>query len=129
MRRSGHSKRKGDQCGSCDQFSDSRAKTRDESRLRRPQPEKFTLAQAFDYFWEPSGHPSEDVNLERAVRAVGFLLHWCSDMGNDPLEGHSAHGLGHILEFTADQITQAFGDQRRELAELRSVVQHLMKKE
>lgn len=99
------------------------------NRLRRPQPEKFTLAQAFDYFWEPSGHPSEDVNLERAVRAVGFLLHWCSDMGNDPLEGHSAHGLGHILEFTADQITQAFGDQRRELAELRSVVQHLMKKE
>jgi len=95
------------------------------NRLRRAKPEKFTLAQAFDYFFEPSGHVSEDVNLERAVRAVGFLLHWCSNMGNDSIEGNSAHGLGHILEFTADQITQTFEDQRRELAKLRDVVRHL----
>ena len=95
------------------------------NRLRRPQPEKFTMAQAFDYFFEPSGHVAEDVNLERAVRAAGFLLHWCSNMGNDSVEGNAAHGLGHVLEFTADQITQTFEDQRRELAKLRDAVRQM----
>src|SRR5580704_1068815 len=46
----------------------------------KPGPEKFTLAEAFDYFYSPDGDETT-VNIERATRAVAFLLHWATEMG------------------------------------------------
>ena len=70
-----------------------------------PEPEKFTLEQAFDYFYTPDGDEVTN-NIERATRAVAFLLHWTTEMGNEDLEGRSAAGLGHILEHLASQVAK-----------------------
>lgn len=69
--------------------------------------EKFTLEEAFDYF-----HISEDDrdpsvssrNLERVVRSVAFLLEWCSEHGNESVEGFTAHGLARILDRCANRL-------------------------
>jgi hypothetical protein len=70
-----------------------------------PEPEKFTLAQAFDYFYDPDGDEIT-VNIERATRAVAFLMHWSSEMGNIDVEGKSVTGLGHILERIASEVAR-----------------------
>jgi hypothetical protein len=70
-----------------------------------PKPEKFTLAHAFDYFYEPDGDEIT-INIERATRAVAFLMHWCSEMGNDDVEGRSVTGLAHILERIASEVAR-----------------------
>lgn len=91
------------------------------NRLRRPTPEKFTLDEAFDLVL------SDEVNVEKAVRSVGFLLHWCSSTGNAHVNGWLAEGLGHVLDFTANQFTYAFGAQKHELTQLREIVSQLVK--
>ena len=93
------------------------------NRQRRPKPKKFTLAEAFDH------ELSEAVNLEKAVRAVGFLLHFCSDIGNRDVNGWLAEGLGHVLDFTANHFTYAFRAQQDEIAKLRAAVEQLTKKQ
>jgi hypothetical protein len=69
-----------------------------------PEPTKYTLEQAFDYFYGPVDE--WELNIERATRAVAFLLHFCSEMGNEDVEGRSAAGLGHILERVAAEVAQ-----------------------
>ena len=71
------------------------------------EPQRFTLADAFDYFEIPDDdYPSEsELNNERCVRAVAFLLHYCSEHGNEPIEGSAAHGLAKVLEKCAADIS------------------------
>jgi hypothetical protein len=66
--------------------------------------EKYTLAEAFDYFQGPSDREQHDrLNVERGLRSVAFLLTWCSDIGNQPVDGNAANGLARILELCADR--------------------------
>jgi hypothetical protein len=76
------------------------------NRLRRRKPDKYTIEQAFNFYFTARDDDVfySQLNLERALRAVAFLLHWCSNTGNEPVEGNAANGLGYILEFTASQI-------------------------
>jgi hypothetical protein len=76
------------------------------NRLQRRKREKYTLEEAFNFYFTAIDDDTlySALNLERAVRAVAFLLHWCSETGNEPVEGNAANGLGYILEFTASQI-------------------------
>jgi len=69
---------------------------------------RYTLDEAFDYFnipddthHEPNTYP---LNHERCIRAVAFLLHYCSAHGNENVSGFVAHGLGHVLEECASNI-------------------------
>ena len=87
-------------------------------RLKGPKPEMFTMEQAFDYSWKPDGKSFEEANIERALRAVGFLLHQCSEMGNERMEGNAANGLGFILEETANKLRYVHSDCRDKIAEL-----------
>ena len=77
--------------------------------MKKQKQERFTIAEAFDYFMAPnSGNGSSDerdaLNIERSIRAVGFLLNMCSDMGNRDMEGNAANGLGYVLNHVADQL-------------------------
>jgi hypothetical protein len=84
------------------------AKTPDPPPIpQKPEPQRFTLADAFDYFEIPDDdYPSEsELNNERCVRAVAFLLHYCSEHGNEPIEGFAAHGLAKVLEKCAAYIS------------------------
>ena len=69
-----------------------------------PKPKRYTLEQAFDYFNSGPDDEFEDFNNERCVRAVAFLLHYCSEMGNENMHGYAAHGLGHVLDRCANQM-------------------------
>jgi len=73
-------------------------------------PKKFTIEEAFNFFLDPTGASGdwELLNIERATRAIAFLLHFCSEHGNQPVNGWTAHGLGHALELIADQAAQCF---------------------
>jgi len=66
---------------------------------------QFTVAEAFDLFFnfEDDNNVLTPLNCERSVRAVAFLLHWCSEIGNKDVGGFIAHGLADVLEYTADQ--------------------------
>ena len=83
------------------------------SRSRESQPppgpelEKFSLSEAFDYFniSDDDRDPSiSSMNLERAIRAVAFLLEWLSQHGNESVDGFTAHGLAQILDRCADKV-------------------------
>lgn len=67
--------------------------------------DKYTIDQAFDYFYG-----SEDecnlLNSERGVRAVAYLLTYCSEMGNEPLDGDAAVGLARILNYCASDLAR-----------------------
>jgi len=77
--------------------------TTQRTRAKRPaQPEKYTVAQAFDYFYGPHSSDEHDtLNDERALRAVAFLLTYCSQQGNQLLDGNAANGLARVVEFCA----------------------------
>jgi hypothetical protein len=79
---------------------------------------KYTIAEAFDFYCACS-EDREDLNFERAIRAVGFLLHWVTQTGNKPIEGPAASGLGHILDDAADQFHFVQAAYERQLDELR----------
>jgi hypothetical protein len=81
------------------------------------EPVVMTLEEAFDYFCIPEGRNhsrNSPFNLERAVRAVAFLLHWQSDIGNEDVEGNSANGLAFILEKIAAQLETPAPSQQEE---------------
>ena len=48
----------------------------------------------------------ERIDLEKAIRAVGFLLTWGSDGGNEPLSGQAVHGLAQLLDHSADTVAR-----------------------
>jgi len=69
---------------------------------RSAQPAKYTVAQAFDYFYGPRSRGEHDaLNHERGIRAVAFLLTYCSEIGNEMIDGNATNGLARILEFCA----------------------------
>jgi hypothetical protein len=53
----------------------------------RRAPRTFTLDDAFSFYVTSDDCLESSLNLERAVRSVAFLLHWCSQAGNEPVEG------------------------------------------
>ena len=78
---------------------------------QKPEPPRFTIEDAFDYLSTPACNESELQN-ERCVRAVAFLLHYCSEVGNEEVQGFAAHGLAHILEKCASNMARAHGFQK-----------------
>jgi len=77
----------------------------EQPRAKRPRAkrsEKFTIAEAFSFNAEPTGTGSNDFHLERAIRSVTYLLEFCTDTGNYPLNGFAAYGLSQILKYCAD---------------------------
>jgi hypothetical protein len=78
------------------------------AKPRRPRkPEKVTLEDAFDYFNVPDGADTPeltDINLERALRSVTFLLEWLSHHGNESVDGFVAHGLAQVLDRCAQGV-------------------------
>lgn len=71
-----------------------------------PEEKTYTLEQAFSYFYDVPADEERVFNIERVCRAVAFLLHWTSEMGNHDVEGRSAAGLGHILEQVASEVAE-----------------------
>jgi len=86
-----------------------------EAKRRPAQPDRFTLAEAFE--WTNEGDMPEskfdfrdrlqELNVERAIRSVAFLLDFCSARvsgcpGSDPVDGQPAAGLTAILVHVAD---------------------------
>ena len=67
---------------------------------------RYTLEEAFDYFMTPPDEnpDTSQINNERCIRAVAFLLHYCSNHGNDDVYGWTAHGLGYVLEQCASDV-------------------------
>ncbi len=64
--------------------------------------EKYTMEKAFDYFYGPTSSDAHtELNDERAIRAVAFLLSYCSEHGNQNVDGWAANGLARILELRA----------------------------
>jgi hypothetical protein len=62
----------------------------------------YTVEQAFDYFYGPTSSDARtELNDERAIRAVAFLLSYCSEHGNQSIDGNAANGLARILELRA----------------------------
>ncbi len=85
------------------------------------QERKFTLEQAFDYFYTPreaNGDPREDsLNLERGLRAIAFIIHWQTEIGNEPLDGNMANGFAYLLESMAGKIEFSHESFARRFAE------------
>jgi len=76
------------------------------TKPQRTSPEKYTIAQAFDYFYGISDGRWEQfdaLNDERALRAVAFLLSYCTQHGNKLLDGNAANGLARIVEYCAER--------------------------
>ena len=81
-----------------------RAETEQTQRQSTRGPQKFTLAEAFSPFTIIGGEDAIDSDLERGLRAVAFLLHSLSDIGNNDVEGFVAHGLGYVIEHYTDRL-------------------------
>jgi hypothetical protein len=80
-------------------------KRQHKQRPKRRAIEKYSVEQAFDYFYGPTSSDAHDkLNQERAIRAVAFLLTYCSEHGNRSLDGFAANGLARILELSATRI-------------------------
>jgi len=52
-------------------------------------------------------------NLEKAIRCVGFLLKYCSEIGNEPVNGFASFGLGYVLDRIADTTESAIRRQKK----------------
>jgi hypothetical protein len=66
---------------------------------------KYTIAQAFDYYYGPTGMDEhEQFNDERGIRAAAYLLSYCSQHGNEMVDGNAVNGLARILEFCASRV-------------------------
>jgi hypothetical protein len=78
------------------------------SEVREEKVEKYTIEQAFNYFYGPEENVEcEQFNTERGIRAVGYLLTFCSQYGNEALEGDAAVGLARILECCASELARS----------------------
>jgi hypothetical protein len=106
-------------------FAKKRKKPEKPPRSRRPKPEKYTLAEAFDFLFNVGTDTMGVLNFERAIRAVSFLLQWCSETGNEDVQGHIANGLGYILEHTAGQFHYIRADYEREIDDLKDKVRRI----
>jgi hypothetical protein len=79
-------------------------------RAKRRAIEKYSVEEAFDYYYGPKAADAHDaLNEERAIRAVAFLLTYCSEHGNESLDGNSANGLARILELNATRTRRIRG--------------------
>jgi predicted metal-dependent hydrolase len=66
---------------------------------------KVAIEDAFSYYLEPSGVHHEEFHMERAVRAISYLLDYHTDVGNYPLDGQIANGLAASLNCIAAKLT------------------------
>lgn len=73
-------------------------------KQKKKRDQKFTMQEAFDYYCSRAGGELHRDNNERALRAVAFLLHHCTDIGNESLDGHAANGIAFLLEYLADSL-------------------------
>jgi hypothetical protein len=78
------------------------------AKRRRRKVEKYTIEQAFNYFYGPEEDAKcEEFNNERGVRAVAYLLTYCSQYGNESLDGDAAMGLARVLKCCASEIARS----------------------
>lgn len=73
-------------------------KSATESALPENQQQRFTIEDAFNFYYEADGIEWEELNLKRAVLAVAFLLDFLSDGGNEPVDSLVANGLAAALK-------------------------------
>ncbi len=72
----------------------------------KPEPYTCTIDDAFNIFAVPAGVDDTDFQAERAVRACSYLLHYCSEFGNESLDGWTAHGIATALHQIAEILAQ-----------------------
>jgi hypothetical protein len=88
--------------------------------VKPPAPQKFTLAQAFDYYYGVgSSEQCDYLNDERSIRAAAFLLTYCSQHGNEMIDGNAANGLARILEHCASRMAMDHRGIARRIEEAR----------
>jgi hypothetical protein len=96
------------------------------ARLRKAAQERYTIAEAFNFFCCPIGAPASDdeacqvFEFDRALRALAFLLHWFSEEGNKDLEGTLADQFGQMLTYAADRFSYIQAAYERKLLALRT---------
>jgi hypothetical protein len=96
------------------------------SSLPEKEPEQmWTLEDAFDGLCDPRESPTptgigiindtsrEELNLERGIRSVAFLLSYVSEDGNAKVDGFIAEGLGLCLKFCAKESVRLLSFHRR----------------
>jgi len=86
--------------------------------LKLRDDEKFTLDEAFSFFYEPfeaKHDENAEFHLERAIRSVAYLLTWSTQLGNEQPDGNAINGLARILDRAADDV--AFFARRRRKAD------------
>jgi hypothetical protein len=87
------------------------------SRLRERHEQMWTLEEAFDGDRGPKGSipaetgiindtSREELNLERGIRSVTFLLDYVSEDGNTTIDGYVAQGLMKCLRFCASEASR-----------------------
>ncbi len=67
-----------------------------------PSVEKYRINEAFDYFCDTE----EGDENERCVLAVAYLLTFCSQGGNESLDGDAAIGLARVLKSCASEMAR-----------------------
>jgi hypothetical protein len=85
----------------------------------------WTMEDAFDGLCGPRESPTptgigvindtarEELNLERGIRSVAFLLSYVSENGNAEVNGFIAEGLGRCLSFCAKESARLSSFHRR----------------
>lgn len=58
------------------------------------------------------GQDETTPDLEKALRAMGFLLEWTSDIGNESPNTQLVHGIGSALYDCADEIHGEIPEER-----------------
>jgi hypothetical protein len=99
--------------------------TSDPNAPEKDTEQMWTLEDAFDGLCEPRGSPTptgigvindtarEELNLERGIRSVAFLLSYVSENGNAEVNGFIAGGLGLCLSFCAKESVRLFSFHRQ----------------
>ncbi len=73
-----------------------------ESLAAHPQERMWTMEDAFS--WDGTrSMESDELDLERGVRSVAFLLQYLSEGGNEEIDGFVAQDLGRCLNFCAEK--------------------------
>lgn len=56
-----------------------------------------SIESAFSY-----SQQHDTLDLEKCLRSVSYLLEWCSDVGNQEVDGFAAQGLAQIVKLAAE---------------------------
>jgi len=84
-------------------------------RQRHKEQQLFTLEEAFDYYYDPGQSADDLINTKRAIRAVGFLLHYSIGSAGNFEDETIADGLARVCAEIGDDLNRVFGLHDNEL--------------